>query len=110
MTSKDTSQTQQKARPEPARPDPIADPFANLTSGMEAWGKLAQDNLQRFQSFYDELAGFEAVAYERAKTAGTQMAELYSDTVGYVTQLSAELRNLTLEATRRSGELLSRRA
>jgi hypothetical protein len=111
MSTKDTSQTQQKApRAEARTPDPITDPMAAVASGMEAWGKLASDGMQRVQAFYDELATFEAASYERAKAAGNQWAELVTDTVGYVAQMASEWRTLTLEATRRSGELLSPRA
>jgi hypothetical protein len=113
MSTKDTSQTQQKAaapRADGKQIDPVNDPFGAMATGMEAWGKLAQDGMQRVQSFYDELATFEAASYERAKAAGTQWAELVTDTVSYMAQMTAEWRTITLEATRRSGELLSPRA
>jgi hypothetical protein len=38
------------------------------------------------------------------------VGELVTDTVSYMAQMTAEWRTITLEATRRSGELLSPRA
>jgi len=86
----ETSQAQQKT--------PIFDP-------TEAFSKMTQENLQRVQALYDELAAWETKAYDRAKAAAEQLAEIASESVTYMAKLTGEWRNLTIEATRKSAEL-----
>jgi hypothetical protein len=60
----------------------------------ERWTRMTQDAIARMQAFYDELARFENKAYTMA-----------TDTFTYFTELAAEWRKLSLEATRRGAEM-----
>ena len=74
------------------------------------WGRMAQDNLERVQTFYDELASYESKAYERAKTATNQLADLANESLTYAIKLANEWRELSIEATRRSAEMFKVKA
>ncbi len=86
----ETSQAQQKA--------PTFDP-------TEAFSKMTQENLQRVQALYDELAAWEAKAYDRAKAAAEQLSEIATESVTYMAKLTNEWRTLTVEATRKGAEM-----
>lgn len=105
MSNKDTSQAQQKRDGGAALP---FDPSAAFSSGLEAWAKMTQEGVTRMQSFFDELAKLETSHYERTRSAADEMTKLVGDTFAYANQLSSEWRKLTLEATRRGTEALSR--
>ena len=94
MSKSKNSQTQKET--------PAFDPMATF-------GKLTEDNLQRVQALYDELASWESRAYDRTKATMSHVSEMANDSLAYASALSAEWRKLTLEATRRGVELFSAR-
>jgi hypothetical protein len=102
MSKTNTSQPQQ----EKASAAPGFDPIIPLVLSLDAWSRLAQENIGRAQSFYDELASFESASYERAKKTANEMADLVSDSIAYASKLAAEWRALTIEATRRGAAAL----
>lgn len=104
MSNKETSQAQQKPQ---ATPFPV-DPAAAVTAGLDTWASLTREGVSRMQAFFDEFAKLEASQYERTRSAADEMAKLVGDTFSYANQLSGEWRKLTLEATRRSTEMLTR--
>jgi outer membrane receptor for monomeric catechols len=106
MSTKETSQSQQKTAQAP-NPTPF-DPTAAMTSGLETWAKLTQEGVSRMQALFDELAKLEAKQYEATRTAADEMTKLVGDTFSYANQMTSEWRKLTLEATRRSSEMLAR--
>ena len=65
----------------------------------ERFARMTQDAIARMQAFYDELARFESKAYSLA-----------TDTFTYVSELAAEWRKATLDATRRGAELFKAKA
>ncbi len=77
---------------------------------QDAWTKMTQEALGRMQAFYDEMAALEGKAYTRAKQTSEQLSALAADTLTYMTELAAEWRKVTLEATRRGAEMLRARA
>ena len=108
MSKTKTSQSQQETTP-----NPFTAAFTNPLAGfdpMEAFGRMAQDNMERIQSFYDELAAWEAKSYDRAKAAAEQLADLASESMTYLSTLAAEWRKVGLEATKRSAELFQPKA
>ncbi|HUH00834.1 MAG TPA: hypothetical protein VML75_02500 [Kofleriaceae bacterium] len=72
---------------------------------MQAWTRLTQENIARVQGLYDELASWEAKAYDRAKQTADQLSELANESLAYATKLASEWRALTLQATRKAAEL-----
>jgi len=97
-----------KPNPSQSHNEPQNDPPA--FDPAQAFARLSQDAVARMQAFYDELARWEGKAYERATQANEQLAAMASDTMTYLTQLGAEWRALTLEATRRGADILRPRA
>lgn len=93
-----------KTAPSQTQKNPTAGGF----DPMEMVSRLTAENVARLQSLYDELASWESKAYDRAKSAADQMAELANESFQYASKLTAEWRELTLEATRRSTDLLRR--
>ena len=95
MADKNPSQPQQQSLP--------FDPMA-------MWTRISQDSITRMQAYYDELATFEAKAYDRAKTATSQLTDMANESLTYATKLAAEWRALTLEATKRGAEMFRAKA
>jgi hypothetical protein len=63
-----------------------------------------RDQIARTQGLMDELAVYEGVAMQRARTAVNDLAKLASDSIGYAAQLSAEWRKMALDAGRRAAD------
>jgi hypothetical protein len=106
MSNKNDSQSQQKAQA--SNPSFPADPSAVFAAGVDTWAKLTREGVTKMQALFDELAKLEAQSYERTRSAADEMAKLMGDTFSYANQMTSEWRKLTLEATRRSTEMLAR--
>jgi len=99
-------QTQQQSAPRAPWDLPL--PFTLPTP--EAFTSMMRDQIARTQAMMDELAVYESVAQQRARTAVNDLAKLAADSIGYVAQLSAEWRKLALEAGRRASDAFTPRA
>lgn len=86
----------------PRAPWDIPLPFALPTP--EAFTQMMRDQIARTQGMMDELAVYEGVAMQRARTAVNDLAKLATDSIGYMAQLSAEWRKLALDAGRRAAD------
>jgi hypothetical protein len=99
--SKNENANQAAATP-PKAPWDISLPFTLPTP--EAFGQMMRDQIARTQNLMDELAVYENVAVQRARTAVSDLAKLASDSIGYVAQLSAEWRKVAVEAGKRAAD------
>ena len=86
----------------PRAPWDIPPPFPLPTP--EAFTQMVRDQIARTQGLMDELAVYEGVAMQRARTAVNDLAKLTSDSIGYAAQLSAEWRKMALDAGRRAAD------
>jgi hypothetical protein len=100
----ETAQTASTAEPKAAPRAPWDLPLPFQLPTPEAFSQMMRDQIARTQSLMDELAVYEGVAMQRARTAVHDLAKLASDSIGYVSQLSAEWRKLALDAGRRATE------
>jgi hypothetical protein len=106
-----------------SKPDPKIDPpktdiprpqaeAPRFDLPFEAWAQAARDNLVRLQStvnaYWDELAGYENAMYERARAATSDLASLTQESIAYAAALTAEWRKMSIAATRRVADGLSR--
>ncbi len=110
----DTTQSQaqgpapSQAKAEPRAPWDLPLPFTLPTP--EAFSQMVRDQIARTQGLMDELAVYEGVAMQRARTAVNDLAKLTSDSIGYVAQLSAEWRKLAIDAGRRATDVFAPRS
>jgi hypothetical protein len=72
-----------------------------------AWKKLVDDHVARMDLAFGEAARLEGQGLEHARTAFTEVARLSQDTFAFWGQLTSEWRKLSLDATRRVGELIT---
>ena len=105
MTEKTTSQSQQSQTKQPG-----FDPSIPMAMGMEAWARISQEGMARFQSMYDELVKLEATAHTRMTQYANDFSVLATESATYAAQLAAEWRKLTLDATKRAGEMFGAKA
>src|SRR5689334_16611021 len=70
----------------------------------DAFTQMMKDQIARTQNIMEELAVYEGVAMQRARTAVNDLAKLASDSIGYMAQLSAEWRKMALDAGRRAAD------
>ncbi len=75
---------------------------------FNALSPMIQDGFDRTLSLFDELATIERENYERVRKATEHFSSMVTDTILYSTELVQELRKISLEATRKGGELFSR--
>jgi hypothetical protein len=94
-------------RAEPRAPWDLPLPFAMPTP--EAFTQMVKDQISRTQGLMDELAVYEGVALQRARTAVNDLAKLASDSIGYAAQISAEWRKVALDAGRRAADAFATR-
>jgi hypothetical protein len=97
------------SQPRPAMPWEMfgGEAFAR---GQEMFARLVQENVTRTHKLLDELAGYEAVAVERARAAVSDLARLATDSLEYGVRLSAEWRKLAVDTSRRVVEQTAPRA
>lgn len=93
---------------EPRAPWDIPLPFTLPTP--EVFTQLMRDQIARTQALMDELAVYEGVAQQRARTAVNDLAKMAADSIGYFAQLSAEWRKVALDAGRRATDAFTHRA
>jgi hypothetical protein len=91
-----------QAKAEPRAPWDLPLPFPLPTP--EAFTQMMRDQIARTQGLMEELAVYEGVAVQRARTAVGDLAKLASDSIGYMAQLSNEWRRLALDAGRRAAD------
>lgn len=99
-TAPSNSGTEQKAAPRAPWDIPL--PFQLPTP--EAFSQMMRDQIARTQGLMEELSVYESVAMQRARTAVHDLAKLASDSIGYMSQLSAEWRKLALDAGKRAAD------
>jgi len=96
MTTKNDSQSQQDPRfPFPLFPMPSWDVLRS-----ETWQRMATDGFARAEAMAEHVSKLEAAGMERAKTSLDDMHRLFHDSMAYMGKMTAEWRNLTLEAMR----------
>jgi len=82
---------------------PTFDPMAMWAQSQQAFTKMINDSLTRWQSFGDQYAAVEQQVASHAQAAVTQWAQLAKDAIAYGQQLSAEARKLSVEAAKKMG-------
>lgn len=87
---------------------PSAFPFPAMF-GAESVQKAMSDGAERTRAFWDEYSRLEAQGVTHARTMVGESARMATETLNYAATLGAEWRKLTLEATRRTFEMLTPR-
>ena len=82
----------------------VENPFPWTLPAPEVFTQMMRDQIARTQGLMEELAVYENVAVQRARTAVHDLAKLATDSLGYMAQLSAEWRKLAVDASRRASE------
>lgn len=99
-----TTETKTTPKTETANPSfPSFDPMGIWAQGQQAWTKMINESLTRWQSFADQYATVEAQVNTHAQQAVAQWASLAKDAIAYGAQLSAEARKLSVETARKLG-------
>jgi hypothetical protein len=88
----------------------VENPFPWTLPAPEVFTQMLRDQIARTQGIMEELAVYENVAMQRARTAVHDLAKLATDSLGYMSQLSAEWRKLAVDAGRRAAETLGAKA
>lgn len=78
-----------------------------FTVGADAWRKAWADGGERAKAVLDESARIEAQGLAQARTMMDESVKMGHETLAYWSQLSAEWRKLSLEATRRTAEMFT---
>jgi len=95
MATRKTSQAQQETAASPAHP------FMSLP-GMEMWRSMMESQNQRFEQMLAEMARLETERHERAVSSLDDVTKLIRSGLDYQAQLTAQWRELSLEATRKT--------
>jgi len=83
--------------------------YTQTQQAFDAWKKVVDENIARMGSMYEELAKFEGKGVDQARTAIDEFSKLCKESLSYATQFSSEWRRVSLEATRRTAELMTPR-
>lgn len=71
------------------------------------WMKAIEDTFGKTQAFYEEMGKLDASRNEQVSGAVDEMAKLTKESIAYSAALGAEWRRLTLEAIKKSTEMLT---
>ena len=91
-------------------PDAFARGQEAFARGQQVFAQMMQEQIARTQKVMDELAGYEAVAVQRARTAVVDLAKLATDSLDYCAKLSAEWRKVAVDTGRRAADHAAPRA
>ncbi len=83
-------------------------PFSAMF-GAEGIQRAMTDGIERTRAFWDEYSRLEAQGMTHARTLVGESARMATETMSYAATLGAEWRKLSLEATRRTFEMLTPR-
>lgn len=75
-----------------------------------AWKRMVDEQTGRVESIYAEMAKVEDKGVERLHSAVDESARLMKDSFTWYSELSAEWRKMSLDATRRTAEMFLRTA
>jgi hypothetical protein len=84
--------------------------FVQPQQVLELWAQMGQEHVARMDQMAEQIQKAQAQAAERAAEAIDESARLMKETMTYATQLSAEWRKITLEATRKAAEMAAPKA
>jgi hypothetical protein len=76
----------------------------------DAFKKLADEQVARAATLFDELGQLEAASLAQAQATVRELARLTQESIAYTGRLTAEWRRLTLDAARAGGSFLKPRA
>ena len=79
---------------------------SQLQQGMAVWKKMVEEQLQRFAAVQDEMAKAEQRHAEQVRAAIDEHARMMKESLAYAAQLSSEWRKLSLDAARRSADVV----
>ncbi len=77
-----------------------------MQATMDSWQKMVDDQVQRIQTFYGEMARVEQQGLEQVQAAIDEMSRLMKDSLAQAARASAEWRKAALEATQQVGQTL----
>lgn len=73
----------------------------------QAWQKMIDDQVGRADAFYAELGKMDTKGVEQANSMVDEMTKISRESLSYFVQLNAEWRNLTLEAMKKTADLVT---
>jgi len=100
MATRKTSQAQQKTEAT------AANPFGAMP-GASAWASMIEAQNERFEQMLTEMERLEKERHERMLSSLDDMTQLIKSGVDYQTQLTSQWRQLSLDAARKSVELMT---
>lgn len=77
--------------------------------GAESIQKAMHDGVERTKAFWEEFSRLESQGMTHARTMVGESARMATESMNYAATLGAEWRKLSLEATRRTFEMLTPR-
>lgn len=98
-----TNETKTTTNTKTENPFASFDPMGVWAQGQQAFTKLMNDSVTRWQAFADQYASVEAQVQTHAQNALSQWAQLAKDAIAYGAQLSAEARKLSIETAQKMG-------
>lgn len=81
-------------------------PISQSQQILGAWRNLVDDQVAHIDLAFGEAARLEGQGMERARVAVVEMARLSQDTFVFWSRVNAEWRRLSLEALRRTADLM----
>jgi hypothetical protein len=81
-------------------------PISQSQQNSRVWRNLVDDHFARIDLALGEAARLEGQGMERARLAVTEMARLSLDTITFWSRLSSEWRRVSLDAARRTADLM----
>lgn len=75
----------------------------------DAWKKVIEEQISRMSAVYEEFAKLEGKGLQQARNSIDEVSKAMKDSITYANEYSSEWRRLTLDAARRTAELITRR-
>ena len=100
MATRKTSQAQQSTE------SPATNPLGALP-GAGAWSSMLEAQNARFEQMLSEMERLEKERHERMLSSLDDMTQLIKSGVEYQSQLTAQWRQMSLDAARKSVELMT---
>ena len=83
--------------------------FTQMQQNMGLWTKAWDEHLARMNAISEEVAKLENKGVTQAATAVDEMAKMTRESLAYGSLIAAEWRRVTLDAAKRTADMLSGR-
>ena len=85
----------------------VQNAFSQSQQFWSSWGKNAKEQLEGWEKAASDFTSLQDQGIRRAEEAADEMAKLFKASMAYVNQFSSQMRDMSMDAAKRTIEMMS---